>query len=194
MLIFLFTKSRRVHLVPKWQWAHWTTWLLHTEVYCWELSWANTVSHFGLRNNPQKLAEIFKTPITWGEYCDTFTSECSNNDDNEVATRLPSSDRERKKYLLEGSYTGFFKENGCNDSFTNCTGHFVDTYCGWTTYAESQFHWQNISLASAGPNEPNNGYSNEQLDNPVLEKFDLILFLVLYFVLNSRFGGTSQNF
>lgn len=122
------------------------------------------ISHFGLRKNPQKLAEIFKTPITWGDYCDTYTSDCLNNDENEVvATRPPSSAKERDRYFVEGSYTGFFKDNGCNDSFTNCTGRFVDTHCSWTTYAESQFHWQNISLASDGPNEPNNGYSNAQL-------------------------------
>jgi hypothetical protein len=156
------------------------------------------ISHFGLRNNPQKLAEIFKTPITWGEYCDTFTSNCSNKDDNEIATRLPSSDRERKKYFLEGSYTGFFKENGCNDSFTNCTGHFVDTYCGWTTYAESQFHWQNIALASAGPNEPNNGYSNEQLVEIVFAanatKSDLLFWWYEPELLTSSFQDTDMEF
>ena len=118
------------------------------------------ISHFGLRNQPQKMAEIFKTPITWGEYCD-LNLNCTLLD--KVATRKPTN-AERGKYFLDGSYTGFFKENYCDvGNSTSCVGHFVDVYCLWTTLAESQFYWHNISLVSGGHIEPNNGYSNEEL-------------------------------
>jgi len=119
------------------------------------------VSHFGLSNKPQKLSEVFKTPISWGEYCSS-TADCSDQNKNEVATRQPS-DSEKDKYFVDGFYKGFFKDNKCDiNNVNDCNGHFVNIGCKWTSFAESQFYWQNISLASAGP-LPNGAYSGSQL-------------------------------
>lgn len=120
------------------------------------------LSHFGLSNIPKKLSDVFKTPITWGEYCDAVN--CTNLGDG-VATRPPSDTGERNKYFLDGSYTGFFKDNQCDhNDMTACSGHFVDVdSCMWGTFAQNQFYWHNISLASSGPKKPNSGYSIEQV-------------------------------
>ena len=120
------------------------------------------LSHFGLSNIPQRLSDVFKTPITWGEYCGVMN--CSDPDDG-VATRPPSDTRERNKYFVEGSYTGFFQDNQCDpNDVTACTGHLIDVdLCTWASVAENQFYWHNISLASAGPSHSNSGYSIGQV-------------------------------
>mmetsp|Transcript_18830 Transcript_18830/g.28635 ORF Transcript_18830/g.28635 Transcript_18830/m.28635 type:complete len:615 (-) Transcript_18830:280-2124(-) len=141
------------------------------------------------------MAEIFKTPITWGEYCD-LNLNCTLLD--KVATRKPTN-AERGKYFLDGSYTGFFKENYCDVSnSTSCVGHFVDVYCLWTTLAESQFYWHNISLVSGGHIEPNNGYSNEELVEIVFAanatRSDVLFYWFEPDLFVASFDGTPMEF
>mmetsp|Transcript_931 Transcript_931/g.1213 ORF Transcript_931/g.1213 Transcript_931/m.1213 type:complete len:846 (-) Transcript_931:357-2894(-) len=151
------------------------------------------LSHFGLSNNAQKLAEVFKIPITWGVYCSSY-SNCTFADG--VATRLPINDKERSSYFLEGGYKGFFKENECNAR--TCAGHFADLHCEWYSFSDSQFYWHNISLASAGPNAPNNGYTQAQLTEIVFaanaSRSDVMFQWFQPDRLISSFSGTEMEF
>jgi hypothetical protein len=119
-------------------------------------------SYFGMKgeDNRQKLAETFKRPTTWKDYCEQVSaSNCSESDS--VATRPPSEDgSEDNKYFLEGSYTGYFRtteKNDCNAN-PNCTGHFLDYPCGWTSYFKQQSYHLEIALEGDGP-EISGGYS-----------------------------------
>lgn len=111
--------------------------------------------------NRVKLAQVFKTPITWKEYCDSYDCTLSES----AASREPENADEEALYFMEGIYTGFFEANNVTDCETNpeCMGHFVAPSCGWSVYAESQLYWNNIGLKSNGPLEPNNGYSYSQM-------------------------------
>ena len=123
------------------------------------------ISYFGLRGDRRKMAETFKTPITWKQYCQDY-SDCDASD--EVAKRPPirNSTDEESSYYIEGLYTGFFvqlEENNCDINPDTCKGHFVDGICDWTTYASTQMFYNNISLASNGSNGPNKGYTFSQM-------------------------------
>ena len=68
-------------------------------------------SHYGFagEENRRKLADTFKRPTTWEDYCTLVSStNCTVNDG--VATRPPNEDgSEDGKYFSEGSYTGYFR-------------------------------------------------------------------------------------
>jgi len=114
-------------------------------------------SYFGLQGeeNRVKLAEIFKQPTNWSDYCALADSGCLNDDG--VATRKPNSAKEGGSYFVEGEYTGYFKSNGC-DTNPNCIGSVVSPYCKWSAYTEAQLYWNNIALASHGPSGNNRAY------------------------------------
>ena len=81
---------------------------------------------------------------------------------NMLSARYPETDIEKNSYFVEGLYSGHFRmtdDNDCDMNPDTCVGHVVSPTCSWTTYVENQMYWNNISLASAGPKEPNNGYS-----------------------------------
>ena len=158
------------------------------------------ISYFGLRgpSNRKKLAETFKTPTNWGDYC-SEVSNCTRGDD--VATREPSGEDEAKSYFFEESYTGYFRqleENNCTIYPDTCSGNFVNPRCGWTTYAEGQMHWQNISLKSTGPLEPNNGYDQKHMTEIWMAanatKSDLIMWWWSPSLFKEKFAGTQSEF
>lgn len=157
-------------------------------------------TYFGLRNNRELLAKVFKTPTTWGDYCEMVSSsKCKNPD--EIAKGEPSDKTEASKYFVDGSFKGYFRitdANDCGKNPSNCTGHFIDPSCNWTTYAENQFNWQNISLASAGSLQPNSGYTAEQVNEIVLAanatKSDIFFWWWTPELLISSYTGTDMEF
>mmetsp|Transcript_14818 Transcript_14818/g.26505 ORF Transcript_14818/g.26505 Transcript_14818/m.26505 type:complete len:390 (+) Transcript_14818:151-1320(+) len=101
--------------------------------------------------NRQKLAETFKRPTTWGEYC-TLVSTNNCSIPNGIAKRAPPEDGSKDgSYFTEGSYTGHFRatdKNNCTKN-ENCTGHFIDyrksdySYKLKISYHTHQFIWFN---------------------------------------------------
>ena len=92
------------------------------------------LSYLGLQGeeNRKKVAEVFKRPTTWEEYC-KFVSENNCETPDKFAQRPPGTEDENGMYFVQGSYTGYFRaaeENQCNIN-PNCTGHIVDYPCGW---------------------------------------------------------------
>ena len=139
--------------------------------------------------NRKKLADRFLRPTTWGDYCievspdncgttSPVTSTAGTNssltngtvalEEQEAvlqpsaAVRPPENEHEAQKYFVDGLFTGHFRkteENDCEKWPKNCTGHFLDYPCGWTSFFIQQRHHLNIALESNG-NEPGaNGYS-----------------------------------
>lgn len=110
-------------------------------------------SYHGIQgeNARRKLAETFKRPTTWKDYC-ALVSENNCDGDDGVAARAPAADgSEDDKYFVDGVYTGFFRateRNDCDANPTNCTGHFVDFPCGWVSYFRQQAHHLGIALES----------------------------------------------
>jgi 7 transmembrane sweet-taste receptor of 3 GCPR/C2 domain len=122
-------------------------------------------SLYGLRGEPnrRKLAEIFKRPTTWGDYCQNIsTNKCSAFDntttwDDVPAVRPPETEKEAAMYHSEGLYTGFFRATAKNDCDvnTNCTGHVVAPPCAWHIYLDAQLFWNDLVglEISDGPDE-----------------------------------------
>lgn len=99
-------------------------------------------------SNRQKLADRFKRPITFKVYCSLISATNCSVPDASV-TRPPVKDgSEDGKYFLLGVYTGYFhatEENDCIKN-PNCTGHYADYPCGWTSYFLQQSRHLNIAL------------------------------------------------
>lgn len=89
------------------------------------------IGYWGIagEENRRKLAERFKRPTTWKNYCDLVsTDQCQTPDS--VAQRAPMED-EYGRYFFQDMYTGYFRnteKNDC-DNNPNCTGHFGDYPC-----------------------------------------------------------------
>jgi hypothetical protein len=122
------------------------------------------VSHHGLSGEDtsrEKLAEVFKRPTTWKEYCDEVsTTQCAQLDD--VASRYPEPEEETSYFAGEGVYIGHFRateENDCVANPDTCTGHIVAPPCTWSSFIDSQSYWNNIAVSSSGPNDPDGSYS-----------------------------------
>jgi len=96
----------------------------------------------------QKLAEMFKRPTTWLDYCqEVSTNNCTTPDD--VAQRAPADEDEELMYFSYDAYTGHFRiteQGDCELNPTTCTGHFIDYPCSWWSFAEAQMHHLNIPL------------------------------------------------
>ena len=121
-------------------------------------------SFHGLSNNREELAEIFKRPTTWKDYCtEVSKNKCSTPDS--VASDYPSTE-ENDFYYKEGLFTGYFRhtsQNNCTQFPDTCTGHIGSPPCDWSTFVEQQTYWLNISLESSGKLFPNNGYTYSQI-------------------------------
>ena len=110
------------------------------------------LSYIGLQgeNNRKKLAERFKRPTTWEDYCNEVSPDhCATP--NEVAQRPPLEDDEKDHMFVQDLYTGHFRateKNNCTANPTNCTGHFTDYPCSWRSPVPTQIHFLNISLDS----------------------------------------------
>ncbi|KAL3927658.1 MAG: hypothetical protein SGBAC_012995 [Bacillariaceae sp.] len=120
------------------------------------------VTYHGLSQNRTRLAEIFKRPTTWADYChEVSVNNCTTPDG--VADRYPDEE-DMGKYFANG-YIGHFRataENICTTGgFQNdtCTGHAVSPPCDWSTFLEGQAFWLDMALKSSGPNHVNGGYA-----------------------------------
>lgn len=86
--------------------------------------WSLT-SHYGLQNE-QKMAQIFKKPTNWFEYCNLVSSDnCTTPDD--FARYYPNKSQELL-YYEEDQYRGYFRETErtkCKES-EDCGGYFVN--------------------------------------------------------------------
>mmetsp|Transcript_24903 Transcript_24903/g.61262 ORF Transcript_24903/g.61262 Transcript_24903/m.61262 type:complete len:912 (-) Transcript_24903:49-2784(-) len=123
-----------------------------------------SITHMGLSQDRHRLAEVFKRPTTWADYChEVSASNCSSPD--EVAASYPL-EANMGKYFGDG-FIGHFRateENNCTGAANNdtCTGHIVGAPCSWSTFLESQAYWNNIALASSG-NLVNRGYTYSEM-------------------------------
>ena len=127
------------------------------------------LSYLGLQGevNRQKLADTFKRPTTWGDYC-AFVSPNNCTIPDATAHRAPANDWEQYRMFDEesGSYFGHFRRTEKNDCSTfplNCTGHIADYPCGWSSYTEAQAYHLNIALEGDGDEPYSKGYSYSQL-------------------------------
>eukprot|EP00980_Cylindrotheca_fusiformis_P013491 scaffold3448_cov92-Cylindrotheca_fusiformis.AAC.1 len=125
------------------------------------------LTYLGLTDNRQQLAEIFKRPTTWIDYCqDVSTTNCSVPD--EYASRYPESKSEQSKYYYPDGYTGYFRDtakNNCTgaENSQTCTGHIVNAKCSWSPFLEQQAYWNDIALESDGPDSINGGYAYDDV-------------------------------
>ncbi|KAL3905883.1 MAG: hypothetical protein SGARI_004253 [Bacillariaceae sp.] len=127
------------------------------------------VSYLGLKGdkNRNKLASLFKRPMTWQQYCDEIsTSNCTETD--ETAERYPNvTQGEDTKMFAEGLYQGYFQftdANNCTKWPENCTGHVANYPCGWSSGMESNIYHFDIGLdPNNGPDGSPSGYSSSQL-------------------------------
>ncbi|CAB9511850.1 72 kDa inositol polyphosphate 5-phosphatase [Seminavis robusta] len=113
--------------------------------------------------NRRKLADIFKRPTTWGDYCrEVSSNNCTVYDntttvDDVTALRYPEDEDEAAMYYSEGLYQGYFRateKNDC-DINPNCTGHVVAPPCTWSIFLDAQIFWNNLVglEISDGPND-----------------------------------------
>ena len=121
------------------------------------------VSYYGLQGeeNRAKLAQAFKRPSTWYEYCEEVSIDnCTTSDD--VAEHYPKTVAMAAKYFEGGLFTGHFRmlpENNCTEFPETCTGYIVGPICTWSTNVDAQLYWNDIvGLKAGGPSEPNKGY------------------------------------
>ncbi|KAL3915961.1 MAG: hypothetical protein SGILL_005398 [Bacillariaceae sp.] len=119
------------------------------------------VSVYGLKGekNRHKLAENFKRPTTWLEYCSEVSpTKC---DDDPVAAFYPSTPEQEQTYFHAQFFPGYFRllpENDCVLNPTNCTGYIIGPPCTWSTNVDAQLYWNDIRLTPDGPVQPNGGY------------------------------------
>ncbi|CAJ1968193.1 unnamed protein product [Cylindrotheca closterium] len=124
-----------------------------------------TVTHLGLSQNHHRVAEIFKRPTAWGDYCNEVSpNNCTVPDG--VAEMYPNQD-DAGKYFASG-YIGHFRataENNCTGVVNNntCTGHVVAPPCTWSTFIETQTYWLDLALKSSGPSYVNGGYTYSEM-------------------------------
>jgi len=128
---------------------------------------ASLLHFLGLQGeqNRQKLAETFKRPTTWKEYCD-LVSETGCATPDEVAKRAPSDLSEENRMFAPDLYTGHFRatdQNDCTNNPATCTGHIVDYPCGWNSNTAQLTYHLNIALESNGPDGTAGGYSYQQM-------------------------------
>jgi hypothetical protein len=115
--------------------------------------------------NRRKLAERFKRPTTWQDYCDLVSIDRCLTDDG-VAKRAPLDESEYDHMFVEGLYTGHFRmteENDCDKWPLNCTGHIADYPCGWSSYVLPLTYHLDIALESNGKEPGSKGYTHAQL-------------------------------
>jgi hypothetical protein len=126
------------------------------------------LSFYGLSGdeNRIKLANTFREPTTWGDYCELVDpTNCTvlDIDTSSISKRYPATTEEKDSYFVRDLFTGHFRvtdSSNCTLNRDTCTGNVIVPPCGgWTTYVESQMYWNNIGLTSQGNIKPNKGYS-----------------------------------
>jgi len=126
---------------------------------------ATLTSFVGLRGeaNRRKLAETFKRPTRWKQYCDEFSPTACQEPDS-VAQRAPLDETEENVFFQEGAFTGFFRatpDHDCDKFPHNCTGDLIQSPCEWYSVAKQQCHHLGIALESHGP-QANGHYGYEE--------------------------------
>lgn len=101
------------------------------------------LSYFGMlgQQNRRKLAETFKRPTTWKDYCDLVSQNNCNENDG-VAKRPPQDESEYNRMFVKDLYTGHFRKtekNDCDKWPLNCTGHIADYPCGMYDSYQNHF-------------------------------------------------------
>jgi hypothetical protein len=122
-------------------------------------------SYLNLAKYRENLANIFHRPTSWKDYCDEVSNTGCNVTDG-IADRYPEANE--GGYFFSNGYRGHFRptaKNNCKgeEIASECTGHIVNAPCTWSTFVESQAHWNNISLVSDGKYSPNGGYSHSEM-------------------------------
>lgn len=117
--------------------------------------------------NRRKLAETFKRPTTWRDYCEQESpTNCTVPDD--VAQRPPLDELEEERMHVKGLYTGHFRmtdSNDCDANPTTCTGHIADFPCGWISFVIPQMYHLDVALSSDGKEAGSRGYTYQQLSD-----------------------------
>ena len=120
------------------------------------------ISFYGLQgeSNRRKVAEAFKRPTTWADYCqEDPENRCTESDS--TARRFPEP-TEEDLYFSEGLFDGYFRateKNDCDKNNATCTGHIVGPSCTWSNTLDQQIYWNDLTLEPDGPLAPNGGYS-----------------------------------
>ncbi|CAB9510863.1 Receptor-type guanylate cyclase gcy [Seminavis robusta] len=119
-------------------------------------------SFIGLRgeDNRRKLAETFKSPTRWGDYCkEVSPTNCTIPDP--IAERAPLEEDEEMLFFSAGVYNGHFRMTQDCDANPECAGDFINIACDWTTYALQQIYHNDIALEMRGP-LASGGYSYDE--------------------------------
>ena len=134
------------------------------------------VSYLGLQGSEgkatpasrRKLAETFKRPVTFAQYCQEISStNCTTPDD--TAARPPNAnttEEEGSAYFVPNVYTGHFRytdQNNCTLNPNTCTGFFADFPCGWASFAQQQLYHNGIALESSHPTDEARGYNGKEM-------------------------------
>ena len=133
---------------------------------------SSLATFFGLRGeeNHETPTSTFLEPTTWFNFCNIVdTSNCTTpmkgTHGETIAMRYPLTQDEKDSYFMPHLYTGHFRDTDHTNCSRNaqCSGHIIAPHCSWTTFADNQMYWKNITLSLHGPKQPNNGYSSEQM-------------------------------
>ena len=122
----------------------------------WAVDKDNALATYRGFRDREKMARLFKRPVSWKEYCDRFypnetrkTSKCPP----------PSSDLEGVYYHRLGNnsvaYHGYFDGNGKNNCTlypSTCKGSaIILEACDWGDFSKFMIPLNNVSLAFHGP-------------------------------------------
>jgi hypothetical protein len=126
------------------------------------------VSVYGLQGEEfrHKLADTFRRPITWLEYCEQVSPTKCHEDDDPVAAFYPSTPEQEQNHHHPQFFHGYFRllpENNCTVNPNNCSGYIVGPSCSWSTNVYAQLYWNNIILKPDGPIQPNGGYESRSM-------------------------------
>lgn len=160
------------------------------------------LTYFGLagQEQRQKLAEVFKRPTTWGEYCSQVSlTRCQERDG--VASRAPINDKEAGRYFEAENYMGHFRkteESDCDLHPDSCTGHIADFPCGWSSFVQQQTWHLGIPLSSSGSEPGSRGYKYDELLDIFAAanatKSDIIFQWWTPDVVHNAYAGTDAEF
>lgn len=161
------------------------------------------VSHYGLsgEKNRAKLADTFRRPTTWLEYCEEVSASNCTIPDN-VAAHYPDAGSQAKYFVDGGKYTGYFRmlpQNNCTAFPDTCTGYMVGPPCTWSGHVDAQLYWNNIvGLTLDGPEEPTKtyGYSSmiEIWKASNATKSDVMMWWWQPEAMLDKFSSTGWNF
>ena len=109
----------------------------------------SVTNYLGLQGdeNRQKLANLFRRPTTWAEYCELISeNNCQSPD--EYSKRAPFDEWEGERMFVDGLFRGYFRDTEANNCTLtgNCTGALIDYPCGWSSSSEAQAYHLDLPL------------------------------------------------